>query len=275
LRRGSLRHHLLRFWAGLPLLAPIALGQGLWTRRNAVRLPPVLEDTAAGVQPDHGPDSVANLSEDLCKDISDDGPPLRLLVVGESTAVGVGATRPEAALAPRLASVLHREQGQAVRWQVVGKNGIRAAGLAQKLCRHRELLNADIAVVLLGANDTSGLSSIRRWRRDLGSVLALLGERCERTFVAPVPPFHLFRLLPYPLRWLLGHRGLALCEARRALARPGRVIVMEGEFPTERRYLATDGYHPSDLAYETWANQIDEAIKTKRLEGIVEVPPQP
>lgn len=272
MRRGSRRDHLLRFWAGLPLLAPIAVGQGLWTRRNAVRLPPVLDDTAAGVRPDDGSDDG---SGDASGDVADGETPLRLLVVGESTAVGVGATRPEAALAPRLADALHREQGRPVRWQVVGENGIRAAGLAQKLRRHRELLGADVAVVLLGANDTSGLSSVPGWLRDLGSVLSLLGERCERIFVAPVPPFHLFRLLPYPLRWLLGHRGLALCDARRALARPGRVIVMEGEFPRERRYLATDGYHPSDVAYETWANQIADVIKNNPLDSIVEVPPQP
>ncbi|WP_405220335.1 SGNH/GDSL hydrolase family protein [Lentisalinibacter sediminis] len=268
MRRGSLRYHLLHFWAGLPPLAPIAIGQGLWTRRNAVRLPPVLEDTAAGVQPGTAAGNVTGI-------LSEDETPLRLLVVGESTAVGVGATRPEAALAPRLAEVLHREQDRPVSWQVVGENGIRAGGLAQKLRRHRDLLAADVAVVLLGANDTSGLSSVGRWRRDLASVLSLLGERCERIFVAPVPPFHLFRLLPYPLRWLLGHRGLALCDARRALARPGRVIVMEGEFPRERRYLATDGYHPSDVAYATWANQIAEVIKNNPLNSIVEVPPQP
>ena len=240
----------------MPALAPLAVGQGLWTRRRALRLPPVLADTAAG-------------------DVAGEEPPLRLLVVGESTAVGVGATRPAAALAPRLAEALQREEGRAVHWQVVGQNGIRAAGLVAKLRRHRELLSADVAIVLLGANDTSGLTSLRGWRRDLGAVLGLLRPGCERIFVAPVPPFHLFRLLPYPLRWLLGHRGLALCAARRALADPGRVIVMEGDFPTEPRYLADDGYHPSDLAYETWARQIAEVIKNNPLQGIVEVSSQP
>jgi len=240
----------------MPVLAPIALGQGLWTRRRALRLPPVLEDTAAGC-------------------VSGEQAPLRLLVVGESTAVGVGATRPDAALAPQLAEILQRETGRAVRWQVVGENGIRAAALAEKLRRHRDLLAADDAVVLLGANDTSGLTGIRQWRRDLATVLDLLAEQCGRIFVAPVPPFHLFRLLPHPLRWLLGHRGLSLCVDRRALAEPGRVIVMEGDFPTERRYLAEDGYHPSDLAYETWAAQIAEIMKNSTLQGIVEVDTQP
>lgn len=256
MRPRSLRHHLLCFWAGLPLLAPIAVTQGLWTRRKALRLPPVLADTAAG-------------------DLAGEGTPLRLLVAGESTAVGVGATRPDAALAPRLAGALRAEYDRAVHWQVVGENGIRAAGLADKLARHRELLAADAAVLLLGANDTSGLSSIRQWRRDLGRVIALLGEYCPRVFVAPVPPFHLFRLLPRPLRWLLGHRGLALCAARRELARDGRVVVMEGEFPTERRFLAADGYHPSDLAYEVWAGQIAEVLRNNPLEGVVKVRSQP
>jgi lysophospholipase L1-like esterase len=256
LKRRSRRDHLLRFWAAMPVLAPLAVGQGLWTRRHALRLPPVLEDTAAGAIPG-------------------DQPAVRLLVVGESTAVGVGATRPDAALAPRLAEALARRQGRAVRWQVVGENGIRAAGLAAKLARHRELLAADVAVVLLGANDTSGLTGLGRWQRDLGDVLELLRERCGRILVAPVPPFHLFRLLPHPLRWLLGHRGLALCAARRALAEPGRVIVMEGDFPTERRYLATDGYHPSDLAYDVWARQIKEIIINRRLDPVIEVESQP
>ena len=256
MRRRSRRNHLLCFWAALPVLAPLAVGQGLWARRHALRLPPVLEDTAAGA-------------------VAGDEPALRLLVVGESTAVGVGATRPGAALAPRLAELLARQEGRAVRWQVVGENGIRAAALAAKLARHRELLAADFAVVLLGANDTSGLTGLRRWRRDLGAVLDLLRGRCGRILVAPVPPFHLFRLLPYPLRWLLGHRGLALCATRRALAEPGRVIVMQGDFPTEPRYLAEDGYHPSDLAYEVWASQISEVIENSNLEAIVEVTPQP
>jgi len=53
------------------------------------------------------------------------------------------------------------------------------------------------------------------------------------------------------------------------------VIVMEGDFPTERRYLAEDGYHPSDLAYETWAAQIAEIMKNSTVQGIVEVDTQP
>jgi len=256
LRRRNRRHHLLRFWAALPVLAPVAVGQGLWARRHALRLPPVLEDTAAGA-------------------VAGDEPAVRLLVVGESTAVGVGATRPGAALAPRLAAAVARRQGRAVRWQVVGENGIRAAGLAAKLARHRELLAADVAVVLLGANDTSGLTGLGRWQHDLGLVLGLLGERCGRILVAPVPPFHLFRLLPYPLRWLLGHRGLVLCAARRALAEPGRVIVMEGDFPTERRYLADNGYHPSDLAYDVWAYQISKDIENNKIEGVIKIGSQP
>lgn len=246
--------HLLRFWAALPVLAPLVLWQGLRTRRHAPRLPPVLEETASGV-------------------VEGGGPAERLLVVGESTAVGVGATLAGAALAPQLARRLSVSRGRTIHWQVVGENGIRAAGLARKLAAHRDLLTADWALVLLGANDVSGLTGIRRWQRDLGSVVRQLRQNGTTVLVAPVPPFRLFRLLPQPLRWLLGQRADSLCAARHELAEPGGVFVLEAEFPRQRRYLATDGYHPSDLAYGMWADQIVEFIKNNVLRANPEKAP--
>lgn len=220
----------------------------------------MLEDTAAG-------------------EVAGDGEVLRLLVAGESTAVGVGATGAASSMAPRLAESLARRYGRPVRWQVVGENGIRAAGLAAKLVRHRALLPADVGLILLGANDVSGLTSLGRWRRALAMVVAALAGAGAQVFVAPVPPFHLFHLLPQPLRWLLGHRARALCAARRLLAEPGRVMIIEGEFPTGRRYLAADGYHPSDAAYRLWAEQVADVMYNKELKNIVqaasEVSPDP
>ncbi|MEJ2603134.1 MAG: SGNH/GDSL hydrolase family protein [Gammaproteobacteria bacterium] len=238
--------HLFRFWAAVPLLAPVALWQGLRTRRSAPRLPPVLDDVATGT-------------------VGGEGPVERLLVVGESTAVGVGATRPEAALAPQLAKTLSARRGTTVRWQVVGQNGIRAAGLGAKLAARSDLLAAHWALVLLGANDVSGLTAVRRWTHDLDAVVRRLQAAGATVLVAPVPPFHLFHLLPQPLRWLLGERAGLLCSARHTLAGRDGVHVLETEFPRERRYLAADGYHPSDLAYYEWADQIAEFIENLAL----------
>jgi lysophospholipase L1-like esterase len=194
-----------------------------------------------------------------------DGAVERLLVVGESTAVGVGATRPEAAMAPQLAETLSVRRGTTVRWQVVGENGIRAAGLGAKLAARPDLLAADWALVLLGANDVSGLTAVRRWLHDLQVVVRRLQAAGAVVLVAPVPPFHLFHLLPQPLRWLLGQRAGLLCSARQALAVEGGVYVLDAEFPRERRYLAADGYHPSDVAYQRWAEQISEFIQNNKL----------
>lgn len=233
---ASHRRHLIRFWLALPWLAPAALWQGLRVRRTAPRLPPRLPDIAVG-------------------EFAGPAPPYRLLLVGESTAVGVGASSPEASLAPQLAGAIGRRLDRAVAWQVIGENGIRAAALARKIAERPEPATADLAVIVLGANDTSGFSSLAGWRRDLTRTVELLRRGCPRVCIAPVPPFHGFRLLPQPLRWLLGERALALCAVRHELAAPG-VTVMDAEFPREARYLAEDGYHPSDLAYREWAGQI-------------------
>src|SRR4051812_4270238 len=52
--------------------------------------------------------------------------PLRLVVLGDSTAAGVGATTQLEALPGRLADALHARTDRGIRWRAVGKNGATA-----------------------------------------------------------------------------------------------------------------------------------------------------
>lgn len=223
------------WWLGLALLAPIALPQAVHTRRNALRLPPAsgpLNGVAGADLP---------------------GEPLRLLVLGESTVVGVGVDELHAALVAQLAAALAARSGRPVAWRACGENGITAAQAHERLLPQVLGQPFDLALLVFGVNDTTHLTSLLRWEAALGGMAQALAVRGARVAFSSVPPLQHFTALPWLLRRLLGMRAALLdARLRRLAARQGAGhYAVELEFSAE--YLARDGYHPSALGYRVWA----------------------
>lgn len=223
------------WWLGLALLAPIALPLAVHTRRNALRLPPA-----------SGPlNGVAGT--DL------PGEPLRLLVLGESTVVGVGVDELHAALVGQLAATLAARSGRPVAWRACGENGITAAQAHERLLPQVMDQSFDLVLLVFGVNDTTHLTSLPRWEAALGGMAQALTVRGARVAFSCVPPLQHFTALPWLLRRLLGMRAALLdARLRRLAARQGAGHhTVELEFSAD--YLARDGYHPSALGYRVWA----------------------
>lgn len=223
------------WWLGLALLAPVAVPLALRTRRNTLRLPP-----AAGLL-----NGVAGA--DL------PGEPLRLLVLGESTVVGVGVDKLDAALVGQLAAALAARCGRPVAWRACGENGITAAQARERLLPQVLDQPFDLALLVFGVNDTTQLTQLSRWEAALGGMAEALAVRGAQVAFSSVPPLQHFSALPWLLRRLLGMRAGLLDARLRQLAvslGAGHHAV-ELEFSAE--YLARDGYHPSGLGYRVWA----------------------
>ncbi|KAF0808001.1 GDSL-like lipase/acylhydrolase domain protein [Alcanivorax xiamenensis] len=235
---------MIRFWLALLLLSPWLLWQARRTRATTPRLP------EAGGEP-HG----------LC---GDEGPILRLLVVGESTAAGVGVQTHDQGLAAHLAEQLSARFRRPVGWQTVGINGIRAAGLLEHLV---SVPPADLAIISLGVNDTTSLTRRHAYRQALSDlIVALRSDNADLPiYILAVPPMQRFTALPRPLRDLLGWRAQGLDRVQRDLARalPGvRHLVyplVDGE-----GLLAEDGYHPSARGYAYIAGAVADGIREDR-----------
>jgi lysophospholipase L1-like esterase len=227
-----------------PPLLPVLVAQGYWLRKHTPRLPGAagpLEGTVTGA-----------------------GEPLRLLALGESTVAGIGACTHERALTGQLALALKSHTNRTVNWTVVARSGINARNCRVELVPKLRGLRADLVTIVLGVNDTIEFHSGRRWASDIerliDSVRAEVGDAL--VLLSGVPPMNCFPALPQPLSFVLGARSAALERATVGLAkRLTRVVHVPFTIERDRSadLFCADGFHPSELGYKLWAEQLAKA----------------
>jgi hypothetical protein len=133
---------------------------------------------------------------------------LGLLIVGASSAAGVGVDLQDDALAGRLSQALARRLGLAVRWQFCARSGVTTGQAARWLA---DAVPADVAVVVTGVNDVVSQVRPAKALAARADLIAVLRQRTgvRHVVLAPVPPMQRFSSLPQPLRWLAGRAAVA------------------------------------------------------------------
>jgi len=184
------------------------------------------------------------------------GPALRLLILGDSSAAGVGARHQSVALSGQLEARL--AENSTLTWQLEARTGATTAS-ALEVARALPGARFDVALVALGVNDATRFVSARRFaeaRRALHEVLhARFGIR--RIVSSGLPPMGQFPLLPQPLRGVLGARAAALDAMLAELcAEDAALAHVPLDLPFEPHLMASDGFHPSQAAYALWAGML-------------------
>lgn len=184
------------------------------------------------------------------------GPGLRLLILGDSSAAGVGVDRQEDALAGHLTRALaaHRT----VDWQLWARCGATTPSTLASLA-DRPADQFDVAVSCLGVNDVTRGLSVRRWLAAQRAVFERLEARhgVRRIFVTGLPPLGRFPLLPQPMRAVLGAQATRYDAAMRTMlaGTPTRVHYTL-DLPDDPTLMARDGFHPGPRVYAAWGEQL-------------------
>ena len=223
---------------GLALL-PVLVPQALWVKYRAARLCEA-PGPRAGVM--------------------GQGPRLRVLVVGDSSAAGVGADTQEVALAGRLAA--HLAERYTVSWVLNARCGATTTSLLARL-RDMPADRFDVAVIALGVNDSKNGMTRARWRRNYAALIALLRHRFGVTSIiaSGLPPLGEFPILPAPLRHILGARAQAFDADLREIARAqGDMQIVSLQFEMDASLMASDGFHPGPVIYDRWAARVAGVI---------------
>ena len=222
-------------------LSPVLVAQALRTRARLPRLP-----EAAGER----------------QGVVGQGPSLRLLVAGDSSAAGVGVDAQQQALAAPMAARLAERCGVQVHWQLVAASGLTTKQVHERL-RTDSLGFFDLAVIVTGVNDVvdqvpshhavATRDALVNWLRNAIGV--------AHVCFAPLPPVHRFPGLPQPLRWVAGadahrhNRALADWVATRSDA-----SLVNMTMPLRRDVMALDGFHPGAPVYRACAASIAQHL---------------
>ena len=229
-------------------LAPVIIAQGLYVRRVTPRLPEP-EGERSGV--------------------NGAGPPLSLLILGDSAAAGVGVATQDQALSGQLASALGSDFR--VSWKLVAQTGHTAKSVAAMLkTAAPEAYHA--VVTSIGVNDVTHGTNTQNWIREYRQIIELLETKFQAQYIllSGLPPMHLFPALPQPLRWYIGKRASKLDNELMHLAEScKRCALVKTNFPLKDEYMAADGFHPGAAAYTIWADQIADILRTELAKPIL------
>lgn len=220
-------------------LSPVLVVQALWVVARAQRLPEAKGPRTGR----HG-----------------NGPHLRLLLVGDSSAAGVGVEHQSNALIGQIASTLAPQVD--VSWQVVAKSGSTASSTL-RLLQATAPARCDVAVVALGVNDSKNGVRVTRWRRDYAQLMRSLHEDqgARDIYVSALPDFTQFPLLPRPLRDILAWRAQLLDDELRTLCRKQpHVHYVQLDAKLNSADIARDGFHPGPSIYAQWGRGIGARI---------------
>lgn len=221
------------------LLSPVLAVQALWVVLRATRLP-----EAAG--PRQG-----RIGK---------GPPLRVLVLGDSSAAGVGVAQQSEALGGQLAQAL--SDSFEVTWQVIAKSGGTAASTS-RLIQSTQPATFDVVVTALGVNDAKNGVRKSTWRVAYQNLIDDLHARAPQAhvYVSGVAPLGEFPLLPNPLRRVLGVRAQQFDAILQQIAAAREAVThMAFDLPLETDKMAGDGFHPGPEVYAYWAQMMARQI---------------
>ena len=182
-------------------------------------------------------------------------PALRLLIVGDSTAVGTGATAPRASVAGLLAAHF---PGLQIDNQA--RDGAQFADLMDQL--HGED-RFDMVLVMAGGNDVVRFRGLAALHGDVERVTQRARQRADRVVLMPAGNVGNAPFFFAPVSWLMTWRSRQLHHvASDTASRHGARLVnlfreaADDPFVRQPALNAADGLHPSDAGYRVWFDEL-------------------
>ncbi|MDQ1536739.1 MAG: hypothetical protein QOE58_1132 [Actinomycetota bacterium] len=219
------------------------------------------------------------------------GYPVQLLVLGDSSAAGMGADTVQQTVGAIIANGVSALSGRPVLLTNVAVIGAESSGLKQQVRDALDLVaNPDVAVILIGANDvTHRIDKSIAVRHLEQAVCDLRATDCE-VIVGTCPDLGTIEPVAQPLRLLARRwsRDLAAAQTVAVVEAGGRTVsladLLGQQFAEMRREMFShDGFHPSPAGYARvasallpsvcdalglWASPFDRRPDSLRGEGV-------
>ena len=198
---------------------------------------------------------------------TNDGTPVELLMLGDSIAAGLGATRRKDTPGARLAKGLARATHRPVRLRTATVVGSESAMLGAQLDGLPVDYRPDVAVIVVGGNDVTHRVPVAQAVARLEEAIRRVRDRGAVVVVGTCPDLGALRAVPQPLRALASRLSRQLADAQGAAAVAAGADVVRLHRAVGPIFLSQpeemfslDRFHPSALGYRRTADAMLPAV---------------
>ncbi len=217
---------------------PILWIQGIYLRKNALRLTTPIDDEFGKIE--GGNESIS------------------VLGIGESPMAGVGISKNSKTLTALASEELSKLTKSSVNWRILAQSGLTLYEL-NKFVSKKSPSNVDLIFVAIGGNDIFNLTAPWIWLNHLEICVKYFFKNEESPIIlfSAVPCVGRFPAIPNPLRLFFGYWELILQNSLKLfVSKKKNVYLLKERFPDGREYFLEDGIHPSMLAYNLWSKKL-------------------
>ena len=231
------------------LLVPVYVWQGLQTRRRVPRMVPPAGVTSGCL----GTTAVSDAE-------------VKLLVIGDSSAAGVGVDQIGDSLGPKLAERIAALTGLSVFWRAAGANSAISAEIRDHVVPNLTREAFTHIVLMIGTNDAKNFHGGRRFKKSFGSLLYAMKAKWPEARIVWSPPVDLKRVpaLPPALAHVLELRARIVRKIGARLCAERGAIVATTLPRVEPAGFSHDGFHASAEGYAYYANHLVSYVIGKR-----------
>jgi lysophospholipase L1-like esterase len=184
------------------------------------------------------------------------GEPVELLVLGDSSAAGMGADHRYQTVGAIIANGVSALTGRPVHLTNTAVIGAESSGLELQVANALDQVpRPHVAVIMIGANDVTHRIDKSVAVRHLSDAVRRLRELGAEVVVGTCPDLGTIEPIPQPLR-LIGRRwsrDLAAAQTVAVVEAGGRTVslgsVLGPAFASDRSMFSVDGFHPSAVGY--------------------------
>lgn len=191
------------------------------------------------------------------------GEPWRVLMLGDSSAAGLGADTPQQTVGATIAAGVAALTGRPVELTNLALVGARSPDLQEQVAQALDRARPDVAVILIGANDVTHRLDRTVAVRHLAEAVRVLRSAGAQVVVGTCPDLGTIEPIAQPLRLIARRwsRDLAAAQTVAVVEAGGRTVslgdLLGPEFAERpREMFSADRFHPSPAGYARAASAL-------------------
>lgn len=187
-----------------------------------------------------------------------------ILVAGDSTAVGIGAKKPEESTAGRLGTFYPHAD-----IRNISKSGDRVVDTLAKL-REAQVGSEkyNLLLIQVGANDITHQTPLDTLEKDLRDLIDVASEKSKQVVILHSADVGTAPIFPEPIAWFISRQSRIVHDLFvRVTAEKNVTYVDLLQAGTDdiflqdiERYYAADHFHPSGEGYRVWFEEIQKVL---------------